>query len=76
MIIADSSEPPPAQRTPVNVQSVGPLMAVLPTGNQFAQTGNQLQSNAVGSQNTYIGGRLTPQAMQQGTNTTLTFIMC
>lgn len=29
--------------------------------NQFAQTANQIQSNAA-----YMGGRLTPQAMQQG----------
>ncbi len=37
------------------------MMGMMPAGaNQFAQTANQIQSSP------YMGGRLTPQAMQQG----------
>ena len=62
-MIIPSSEPPSAQRstgTPVNVQSVGSNGLPGHLMGQFAQ------GNAVANQNTYIGGRLTPQAMQQG----------
>ena len=67
-LIIASSEPAPAppRTTGTPVQSVGPsgvpahMMGMLP------QTANHLQGNAVANQNAYMGGRLTPQAMQQG----------
>lgn len=69
-LIVASPEPVSVQRTsgtPVNVPSVSSngapahMMGMMPAGaNQFAQTANQIQSSP------YMGGRLTPQAMQQG----------
>ena len=42
------------------------MLSVLSSGNQFASSGSHLQSSTVASQNSYPGGRLTPQALQQG----------
>ena len=74
-MIVSSPEPTTVQRTTgptVNVSSVSSngspmhLMGMIPGGNQFAQTGNQIQTSNQIQGNAYIGGRLTPQAMQQG----------
>lgn len=71
LVIATSSEAPAAASNTVTpaVQPVAPMMSVLPAGNQFVQTAGHLQSNVAANQNAYSGGRLTPQAMQQGTST-------
>ncbi|RMX46781.1 hypothetical protein pdam_00021032 [Pocillopora damicornis] len=67
-LVTSTPEPSTAQRTaatPVTAPSAGAngvsahIMATIPGGNQFSQTANQMQGNA------YIGGRITPQAMQQ-----------
>ena len=42
------------------------MMNVLPGGNQFAQTATQIQTANQIQGNAFLGGRLTPQAMQQG----------
>ena len=75
-LIIAPSEPPATQRstgTSVNTQSGGTsgvsahMVGMLPTGNnQFTQAATHIQGNAVTNQNAYMGGRLTPQAMQQG----------
>ena len=68
-MVTSTPEPSTAQRTtaaPVTAPSAGAnavsahMMATIPGGNQFSQTANQMQGNA------YVGGRMTPQAMQQG----------
>lgn len=64
-----TSVPQRSAGTPVNVPTVNSngtpashMIGMMPAGaNQFPQTANQIQSNAA-----YMGGRLTPQAMQQG----------
>lgn len=43
------------------------MLGMLSSGNQFSQTATHMQGNAaVANQGAYMGGRLTPQAMQQG----------
>lgn len=80
MVVA-TSEPPATQRstsTPMtaSVPSAGPngvtahMLGMLSSGNQFSQTATHIQGNAaVTNQGAYMGGRLTPQAMQQGIKT-------
>ncbi|XP_058969432.2 protein polybromo-1 isoform X2 [Pocillopora verrucosa] len=67
-LVTSTPEPSTAQRTaatPVTAPSAGAngvsahIMATIPGGNQFSQTANQMQGNA------YLGGRITPQVMQQ-----------
>lgn len=74
-LIVPSPEPTTVQRTTgptANVSSVSSngapthLMGMIPGGNQFAQTANQIQTSNQIQSNAYMGGRLTPQAMQQG----------
>lgn len=77
MVVA-TSEPPATQRstsTPMTASgpSAGPngvtahMLGMLSSGNQFSQTATHIQGNAaVANQGAYMGGRLTPQAMQQG----------
>lgn len=74
-MIVPSPEPTTVQRTTgplVNVPSVSSngaptnVMGMIPGGNQFAQTGNQIQTSNQIQSSAYMGGRLTPQAMQQG----------
>lgn len=70
-----SRGPTTVQRTTgptINVPSVSSngapthMMGMIPGGNQFAQTSNQIQASQQIQSNSYMGGRLTPQAMQQG----------
>lgn len=73
MVVA-TSEPPATQRsltstpTTASVPSVtSHMLGILSSGNQFSQTATHMQGNAaVANQGAYVGGRLTPQAMQQG----------
>lgn len=68
LVVSTDPEVAPAQSntgSSPNVQSVSPMLSVLSSGNQFASSGSHLQSSTVASQNSYPGGRLTPQALQQ-----------
>lgn len=76
MVVA-TSEPPATQRstsTPMTASGPSPgpngvtahMLGMLSSGNQFSQTATHIQGNAaVTNQGAYMGGRLTPQAMQQ-----------
>ena len=74
-MIVSNPEPTTVQRTTgptVNVPSMNSnavpthLMGMIPGGSQFAQSSNQIQTSNQIQSNAYMGGRLTPQAMQQG----------